>query len=155
MLLTDVNPEILSAGMVDVDLSAVVMLVLFLTFAVLLHFIVLKPLIKAQEQRHESMGGAREGASESSLKAAELRLEYESRLTKARQDAVLVRDQIKNEAVAQANAKVSAVETEAKQRLADGQSALRQTATSARAEMKGHAESLSNDVAARLLGGKA
>lgn len=155
MLLNDMNPEILSAGMVDIDLSALVMLVLFLVFAVLLHMLVLKPLIAAQESRHASMGGAREGASESELRAAELRLEYEARLTKARQDAVLVREQLKNEATAEAHGIVSAVETETKQRLADGQATLRETGKKARVDMKAHAEQLSTELAAKLLGGKA
>jgi len=155
MLLHDVNPDILTAGMVDIDLSAVVMLVMFLVFAVLLHVLVLKPLIASQEQRHRSMGGAREGASEAELKAAELRLEYESRLTKARQDAVAVRDQLKAEAQTEAASIVAAVESETKQRLADGQATLRAAGAKARAELKAHSDLLSTDVVQRLLGGKA
>ena len=51
-----VKQEVLSAGMVDFDLSLLFMLGLFLVFAVLLHFIVLKPLIAAQEARYKGMG---------------------------------------------------------------------------------------------------
>lgn len=156
MTLQSANPEtILSAGMVDVDLSLFVMLGLFLVFTFLLHMLVLKPLIAAQEKRHASMGGARDGASDSELKAAERRLEYEGRLTRARQDAVLVRDQIKHAAETDSAAAVASVEADTKARLATGQAALAQTAAKARADMKAQVEQLSTDLAARLLGGKA
>lgn len=156
MALQYANPEtILSAGMVDVDMSFVLMLGLFLVFTFLLHALVLKPLIAAQETRHRSMGGAREGASESELKAAEKRLDYDAKLQKARQDAVLVRDALKHEAEAEAAALVGAVETETQAKLATGHAALAQTAAKARAEMKTHVEQLSTELATRLLGGKA
>ena len=149
------NVEILNAGMVDVDLSLLIMLGLFLTFAFLLHTLVLKPLIAAQTKRFESMGGAREGASESELKAAERRLEYESRLTKARQDAVLVRDQIKGDAEQQAAATIEALTVETHKQVADNMALLADTAAKARAQMKAQVESLSADLSARMLGGKA
>jgi len=149
------NVEFLSAGMVDVDMSLLIMLVLFLVFAFLLHTLVLKPLIAAQEKRFESMGGAREGASEAELKAAERRLEYESRLTKTRQDAVVVRDQIKQEAERQAAATLEQITGEAGREVQAGQAALAQTAAQARNDMKAHVEQLSSELAARLLGGKA
>ncbi|MCC6625595.1 MAG: ATP synthase F0 subunit B [Deltaproteobacteria bacterium] len=149
------NVEFLSAGMVDVDLSLLIMLVLFLVFAFLLHALVLKPLIAAQEKRFASMGGAREGASEAELKAAERRLEYESRLTKARQDAVVVRDQIKTDAERQAASTLEQIGAETTRAVQAGQAALAETAAKARSDMKGHVDQLSTELAARLLGGKA
>lgn len=149
------NVEFLSAGMVDVDLSLLIMLVLFLVFAFLLHSLVLKPLIVAQEKRFASMGGAREGASEAELKAAERRLDYESRLTKARQDAVVVRDQIKHEAERQAAATLDQIGGEAAREVQAGQAALAETAAKARHDMKAHVDQLSTELATRLLGGKA
>lgn len=155
MVLQNDNVEILSAGMVDVDMSLLIMLVLFLVFAFLMHALVLKPLIAAQEKRFASMGGAREGASDAELKAAERRLDYESRLTKARQDAVLVRDQIRVDAEKQAAATIEAIGAETDKQVSEGQAALAQTAATARAEMKAHVEALSTELATRLLGGKA
>ena len=97
------NDRMFAAGMVDVDLSLVFMFGLFLVFAILLHFIVLKPLIVAQEARRQGMGGAREDASTFELKTAEARLAYDRRLTKARQDAVVIRDALKQDATQAAN----------------------------------------------------
>jgi F-type H+-transporting ATPase subunit b len=147
--------ELLEAGMVDIDLSFLVMLGLFLVFAVLLHGLVLKPLIAAQEKRFASMGGAREGASEAELRAAERRIEYESALTKARQDAVLVRDQIKQDAERQSAATLEAVNSTAQRQIGEGQTQLAAVAATARAEMKAQVEALSSELASRLLGEKA
>ena len=90
--------KVLSAGMVDIDMSIFFMLGLFIVFAVLMHYLVLKPLIASQEARYRGMGGAREDASSYELRAAQMRLDYERRIHKARQDAVQIRDAIKKEA---------------------------------------------------------
>ena len=150
-----VQQEVLSAGMVDFDLSLLFMLGLFLVFAVLLHFIVLKPLIAAQEARHKGMGGAREDASAFELKAAEKRLSYEQRLGKARQDAVVIRDAIKKEATGAAHDKTNTAQQESEARLGAAKLELAKFADKARVEMKTHSETLSNELAQKLLGGKA
>ncbi len=150
-----VKQEVLSAGMVDFDLSLLFMLGLFLVFAVLLHFIVLKPLIAAQEARYKGMGGAREDASAFELRAAEKRLSYEQRLGKARQDAVVIRDAIKNEATTAAQGQTAAAQRDSEARVGAAKLELAKFADRARVEMKSHSESLSNELAQKLLGGKA
>lgn len=147
--------QVLSAGMVDIDLSLLFMLGLFLVFAVLLHFIVLKPLIAAQEARHKGMGGAREDASAFELKAAEMRLAYEQRLGKARQDAVVIRESIKRDATTQAHETTATVQVETDNRVAAAKVELAKFADKARIEMKSHSDLLANELAQKLLGGKA
>jgi len=140
--------QVLAAGMVDIDLSLLFMLGLFLVFAV-------KPLIAAQDARHKGMGGAREDASAFELKAAEMRLAYEQRLGKARQDAVVIRESIKREATSQAHDTTHAVQVETDSRVAAAKGELAKFADKARVEMKGHGDSLANELAQKLLGGKA
>ncbi|MBL8787711.1 MAG: ATP synthase F0 subunit B [Deltaproteobacteria bacterium] len=151
----DEGARVLSAGMVDVDLSLVFMLGLFLVFAVLLHFIVLKPLIAAQEARQKGMGGAREDASALELKAAEAKLDYERRLGKARQDAVVIREALKQEASATAAATTAAVQADTDKKVLLAKGELVKFGDKARSEMKSHADQLSNDLATKLLGGNA
>jgi F0F1-type ATP synthase membrane subunit b/b' len=146
--------EVLSAGMVDFDLSLLFMLGLFLVFAVLLHQIVLKPVIAAQEARHAGMGGAREDASHFELKAAESRLAYEQRLGKARQEAVVIRDALKKEASAQAFQITSQVQQETDAQIEVAKAELAKLAEKARVEMHAQSEQLASDLAQRLLGGK-
>lgn len=148
-------PQVRAAGMVDVDLSLVFMLGLFLVFAVLLHFIVMKPIIAAQEARHKGMGGAREDASAFELRAAETRIAYEARLAKARQDAVVIRDAIKKDATAAALDETTAIQRETDARIAAAKGELAKFADKARVEMKAQSEALATELAAKLLGGKA
>lgn len=149
------EPQVHAAGMVDVDLSLVFMLGLFLVFAVLLHFIVMKPIIAAQEARHKGMGGAREDASAFELRAAETRLAYEGRVAKARQDAVVIREAIKKDATAAAQDETAAVQRETDARIAAAKGELAKFADKARAEMKTQSEQLATELAGKLLGGKA
>ncbi len=151
----DGTQRVLAAGMVDFDLSLVFMLGLFIVFAVLLHFIVLKPLIAAQEARHRGMGGAREDASSFELKAAEMRLDYDRHLAKARQDLVVVRDGMKKQASDEAHARVAATQAETDARIAAAKGELAKFAERARAEMKANADQIATDLAHKLLGGKA
>ena len=147
--------QVLSAGMVDFDLSLLFMLGLFLVFAVLLHQIVFKPLMAAHEARHQGMGGAREDASHFELKAAETRLAYEARLAKARQEAVVIRDAIKTEATELAAQQTGAVQADTDQKVALAKVELNKFAEKARAEMKTHSEQLAGELAQKLLtGGK-
>lgn len=151
----ELKDQILAAGMVDIDMSIVFMLGLFLVFAVLMHYLVLKPLIASQEARYKGMGGAREDASSYELKAAELRLEYERRMTRARQDAVQIRDAIKREAQAAQQDRIVGMQQAVDQQVEGAKGELERFAGVARTEMHSHAEALAIDLSNRMIGGKA
>jgi F0F1-type ATP synthase membrane subunit b/b' len=144
--------HVLSSGMVDFDLSLIFMLGLFLVFAFLLHAVILKPLIAAQEVRHKGMGGAREDASSFELKAAEMRLDYDKRLSKARQEAVVIREEIKRTAETEAQTKVAATQGEIDVKVAAAKGELAKFAVKARAEMNNNSEKLADELAHKLLG---
>lgn len=151
----EAKQSVLAAGMVDIDMSLVFMLGLFLTFAVLLHFLVMKPLLASHEKRHAGMGGAREDASAAELKVAELKLDYEKRLGKARQEAVVVRDAIRKDANAEA-ASVTALAQATHAAKVDAQKReLEAAATKVRGELGTHANAMADTLASKLLGGKA
>ncbi len=142
----------LRAGMIDLDFSLVVMLALFLVFALLLSKLVVKPLIDAQEQRFGSMDGARDRAAGAELQTAETRLAYEKKLTAARQAAVDVREQLRAEATAQGNAMLAEVRDETEAQVEAGQRSLGEAATKTRAEMRTHSQSLASELANKLVG---
>ncbi len=146
---------VLTAGMVDIDLSLFFMLGLFIVFAVLMHYLVFKPLIAAQEARHKGMGGAIVDASNHELRAAELKNAYEARMQKARQDAVAIRDVLKKDATTQAQARLSAVQDESNKGFESARHELAQVAEKARVDMKSHADTLATELSAKLLGEKA
>lgn len=147
--------QVQSAGMVDIDFSMFYMLGLFLVFAVLMHYLLFKPLIASQEARFKGMGGAREDASSYELRAAEAQLAYERRLTKARQDAVKIRDEIKKQATETAQEHISAMQGASDQQVEAAKGQLSLFAQQARAEMKVHADALATELSARIIGGKA
>ncbi len=143
-----------SAGMVDLDLSYVFMLVLFIVFAVLLYKIVVQPLMEAQQQRFAGTGGAREDASTAELAAAEARLAYETDLAKARQDAVLVRDELRDAAVKESQGLLAAAKTDVEAAMTAGRGEISNATKQARGEMNKHVDELSTLLAERLLAGK-
>lgn len=153
--ITHAGEQVLAAGMVDIDMSIVFMLGLFLVFAVLMHFLVFKPLIASQEARYKGMGGAREDASTYELRAAELKLDYEKRMTKARQDAVQIREAIKREATAASQERIAAMQTAVNGQVDGAKGELGRFAEVAKTEMHAHAEALATDLSTKMIGGKA
>lgn len=156
--LTPGDETLLAARLVDLDLSILFMLALFLVFAFLLTRFITKPLMQSQSERHVSMEGAREAASSAELIAAETRLAYEAKLTEARQGAVEVRDAIRDEANAAARATVESVRAETEAQTSSASAEITAAAARARAEMKAHVDALAADLAKKLItqaGGKA
>jgi F0F1-type ATP synthase membrane subunit b/b' len=147
--------QVLSAGMVDIDMSIFFMLGLFIVFAVLMHYLVLKPLIASQEARYKGMGGAREDASSYELRAAEMRLDYERRIHKARQDAVQIRDAIKKDATATAQERTAATQQATDAQIEAAKGELAKFGDRARLDMKAHAEALATELSTKMIGGKA
>jgi F-type H+-transporting ATPase subunit b len=150
-----IGEQVLAAGMVDIDFSLFFMLGLFLVFAVVMHYLVLKPLIASQEARYKGMGGARDDASTYELRAAQLRLDYEKRMTKARQDAVHLRDAIKKEAVASSQEKVAGMQAAVDAQIEGAKGELGRFAQVAKTEMEASAEALATDLSTKIIGGKA
>ena len=142
------------AGMVDIDKSLFVMLGLFLVFAILLHILVMKPLIAAQEARHAGTGGAREGASQMDLAVAERKRDYEQRLSAAKKDAVRVREDLKDAATTTAASRVAEARGIADSRHAASLASLADAATTARGQLAGQADSLSEAIVTKMIGSK-
>lgn len=150
---TAIEQAIVYAGMVDIDKSLFFMLGLFLLFAILLYFLVMKPLIAAQEQRHAGTGGAREGASQLELTIAERKRTYEQRLSSAKKDAVRIRDDIKDRATQASQARLAEARGELEMRHATELGAIASAGETARKEIAGNADRLADGVVAKLLGG--
>ena len=151
----EAKQSVLAAGMVDVDLSLVFMLALFLTFAVLLHFLVMKPLLKAHEARHAQITGGVEGVGKIELQIAELRIQHDKGLAEARQAAVAVRDARRKEAQAEAQVITAEAQSTHAAKLLAQKRDLDAAAAAVRAELGGHANTMADALTTKLLGGKA
>jgi hypothetical protein len=71
---------LLNAGLVDLDGSLLIQLVVFGIFFIVLNILVVKPMIAAHDARYEKMEGARKEAQTMDLQAARARAEYETNL---------------------------------------------------------------------------
>ena len=89
---------LISAGLVDLDGSLLIQLIVFGIFFIVLNMLVVKPMIAAHDARYEKMEGARKEAQSTDLRAARARAEYEENLDKVRQEALASRDSIRAEA---------------------------------------------------------
>jgi F0F1-type ATP synthase membrane subunit b/b' len=130
------------------------MLGLFVLFAILLHALVMKPLIAAQEERHAKTGAAREGTTQLDVAIAERRRDYDQRLSQAKRDAVKVRDELKDAAASAAAARLATAKSEADSLHASNLGLLSEASSSARRELSGQADALSDVLVSKLIGSK-
>ena len=104
---------LITAGLVDLDGSFLIQLVVFGIFFVVLNMLVVKPMIAAHDARYAKMEGARKEAQSTDLRAARARAEYEENLDKVRQEALETRDAIRAEAQQAQRTALNAAQTSA------------------------------------------
>jgi|GEM_PF-329988 len=150
--LSNLEAPVVQAGLVDLDGSFVFMLGLFLIFFGVLHVVVIKPMMAAHSKRHMSMGGARDEAEAMDLKAAEAATAYDAKLDAARQEAVKVRDGIKEEGEADARSHLAEVRKKVADDLAAANAKKQATLQKAEGEMEARATELADAIVTRLLG---
>ena len=71
---------LITAGLVDLDGSFLIQLIVFGIFFIFLNVLVVKPMIAAHDARYSRMEGARKEAETTELQAARARAEYEESL---------------------------------------------------------------------------
>ncbi len=146
--------HILLAGTVDLDGSYLVQLAIFMVFAVILNFLVVRPLGRLQELRYARMDGARIEAEKMDLRAAEAKTSYEASIAEARSEAVTLRDTARDDATALVRSKIDAVRGEASKSLETGRSLLNENAEKSRGEIDQEVEVLATLIADELLNAK-
>jgi F0F1-type ATP synthase membrane subunit b/b' len=151
-MLEFIQEPMIRAGLVDLDATFLVQLVLFLVFAAILNAKIVQPLIRTHEARHVRMAGARVEAERMDLRASEAHTAYLTRLEAARRDAVKIRDAIRDEARRQADGEIEAVRAELAARQTETRSALAAEASRVRASSDAVVEDLAKALANRAIG---
>lgn len=154
-MLESLHGQILASGLIDLDGTFFVQLAIFLVFATLLNFLLVKPMMKTQASRHAHMAGAREDAERMNLNAADDSESYETRITEARQQAVALRDGLRDAATSQAEDALSGVRGETQAQLAEGRAAIAAATEATRGDADDAVETLATAIADQVLGGKA
>ena len=143
---------LITAGLVDLDGSFLIQLIVFGIFFIVLNLLVVKPMIAAHDARYEKMEGARKEAQSTDLRAARARAEYEENLDKERQKALAARDAIRTEAQKNQRDALSAAQATA----ADEEEAANKVRTTNReaafAEAGKEAQVLADAIVERLIG---
>jgi F-type H+-transporting ATPase subunit b len=141
-----------SAINVDVDLTFVVQLVLFVGLTLILKPILFDPMLKLFEEREKRIEGAKVQARHIDEKSASALAKYESEMAKARATANAERDLLRAEGVKQEQEILATVRAATTKTLDEGRRAAQAEAEKVRAVLKGESAAMARDLAGRVLG---
>jgi F-type H+-transporting ATPase subunit b len=137
---------------VDVDLTVLGTIALFLVLFVVLKPLLFDPMLKLFEEREKRTLGAKKEAREMDQKSAGAQSKYEAEMQKARAAANAERDKLRAEGQKTENEILSKVRASTAQSLEEGRKRAGAELASARAKLKTDAAVLAKDLAARVLG---
>jgi F-type H+-transporting ATPase subunit b len=137
---------------VDVDLTFVVQLVLFVGLTLILKPVLFDPMLKLFEEREKRIDGAKVQARKIDEKSATALSKYEAEMAKARAVANTERDKIRGEALKREQEILGAVRVATAKAIEDGKRAAHAEAVKARATLKGDATAMARELASRVLG---
>ncbi len=137
---------------VDVDLTFVVQLVLFVVLTIILKPVLFDPMLKLFEERERRIDGAKLQARKTDEKSVEALKTYETEMNKARTSANVDRDRIRAEGLKKEQEILATVRAATTRAIDDGKRAVQAEGERARAALQAEAPALARDLAARVLG---
>lgn len=140
-----------SMGLIDLDASYFVQLVVFLVFLVLMNFLLFKPLLRVLDERKKRTEGTREEAHDKAEEAKRLVAEYEQKLAAAMAQGAALRAELRDAATVEAQKTVSEARSECDKQVSTGSSAAHSEYDKASAGVSTEAQPLAEAIAARLL----
>jgi F-type H+-transporting ATPase subunit b len=149
LLAVGVAPQ---AIQVDLDLTFVVQLVLFVGLMLVLKPVLFAPMLKLFEEREKRIEGAKLQARKIDEKSATALAKYETEMAKARAAASSEREKIRAHGLAQEREILGAARATTTKAVDDGKRIAHSEAERVRAALKTHAAELARDVASRVLG---
>jgi F-type H+-transporting ATPase subunit b len=158
MLFASHHSGLLAAGAapqainVDVDLTFVVQLVLFVGLTLVLKPVLFDPMLKLFEERERRIDGAKAQARKIDEKSATALAKYEAEMTRARTEANAERDTIRAEALAREQQILGAVRAATAKRIDEGKRAAQAEADRIRVALKTEAVQTARELASRVLG---
>ena len=151
-MLSSIEEQVVQAGLVDIDGTFLIQLVVFLLFFAIFTALVVKPLMRTYQMRFERMAGARKDAESFTARAAKASDTYETQMDEARKGSVHLRNDLKDAADEKAAALVGGVESESSRQLESGRELIAEDAAAARTDVDAQVEALAELVATRVLG---
>jgi F-type H+-transporting ATPase subunit b len=137
---------------VDLDLTFVVVLVLFVALTLFLKPVLFDPMLKLFEERERRIDGAKLLARKMDEKSAAALTKYEDTMAKARETANAERDKIRAEGLKREKEILGEVRAATAQAIENGKRAVHEDAAKARATLKTESAAMARDLATRVLG---
>ncbi len=141
-----------SAITVDVDLTSIVQLVLFVGLTLVLKPVLFDPMLRLFEEREKRIDGAKVQARHIDEKSATALATYEAEMAKARTAANVERDRIRAEGVRREQDILREVRATTAKAVEDGKAAVHAEAAKARAVLQADTAAMARDLASRVLG---
>jgi F-type H+-transporting ATPase subunit b len=138
--------------LIDIDLTIVIQLAIFIALSLLATKWLFKPYLKMRDDREQGIEGAREEADKLSSEADARLADYDAKLASARDRARKEQHEIRAEASAHQRELMEKTRSDATAAMDDARGKLATETESARAELLPKADSIANDMVAKLLG---
>lgn len=138
--------------MFDINITLVIQLANFIVTLVVLNFLLIRPIRDIVKKRRDHASGMLSDAESFTTGAAEKLENYEASLGKAREEASVVRENLKNEGAARESELLGRAQREAQEFLASSRESTRQAVADTMAAMEKQVPELAKMAATRLLG---
>jgi F-type H+-transporting ATPase subunit b len=139
-------------GLIDLDASYFVQLVVFLVFLFVMNALLFKPLLRVFDERRRRTAGAREEAAQDEQKARGMTERYQTKMSAALEEGAELRARLRSDGLGRAHEQAAAARVEYTRRVEDGARQARSEYEMARGEVPKAAEPLAEAIARRLLG---
>ncbi len=133
------------------DLTALIVSVIVVCLTLVLKRQFFEPLARAMEARETQVGGARQVREDAEAEALAAETRVADAVAAVREEGYREMDRIRREASERADATLLAAREAAEATLRAGRNSLREATTRAASELETAAESLANDLTARVL----
>lgn len=143
-----------SAGLVDVDVTAIVQFLFFLTLVLVLPKLIFEPLLKRFDQRSARTEGARAEARRMLKEADEQVVVFERAMADEKQRAMAERAAARMQAQRETNDTIVKVRNETNARIDSGIEALRAQGDAARAEIDAEAKAIAGMIVTKIIEGR-
>lgn len=137
---------------IDIDLTVLIQLGLFLVLLVLLNKMIFQPFLKSIDLREQRTDKARADAAAIKARAEQLSEDYRDTIQSARAEAASERQSLRLDGLSDKESQVEAARSEASETLAAAQAQAKSQFDAARAKLLQDVDALSEKVAGKVLG---
>ena len=136
---------------IDIDLTVIPMLIIFLAVLGFLWLTIIRDFLKVREAREDRISGSREDATEFEDRADRLASEYDEKLGQMRREALEIREKLKAEGQNQFNGDLEEAKEKAEARIASGRADLEKQVAGIQGKLDTRAKELAKLIADKVV----